>query len=45
MEEIAYIVMTAEGGVTYQDVLGMDERERAWWVDKCNSINEERNRK
>lgn len=33
--------MTTEGGLTYRDVLAMDEKERLWWVQKCLDHNEE----
>jgi hypothetical protein len=32
--------MTTEGGLTYRDILLMDEKERMWWLQKCIDHNE-----
>jgi hypothetical protein len=32
--------MTTEGGMTYRDLMVMDDKERLWWLQKCIDHNE-----
>ena len=32
--------MTTEGALTYGDIMGMTDRERFWWLQRCIDHNE-----
>jgi hypothetical protein len=33
--------MTTQGGIGYHTLMGMDDKERMWWYQKCVDYNEE----
>lgn len=33
-------MMTTEGGMSYRDIMLMDEPERLWWLQKCMNHND-----